>query len=211
MLFIYFYIWVCVALCLLEFSCVPRTVHEWKRGPVVKGWQWCHTSFALNEYLIKTLPFKSLTKALVLQSFQIQCSSWWWGAKQSVLFADCCLFLFSLSLFFFLPLFTPVSPPLHLFVFVLSVLSYCECFYSAGKHLLCPLWWPPVLFLFVFKGKEMICCISLSLLLPLNFFFFLVACKWFWAQWHRKSKVFWECEIFMVICLLWEESRGPGL
>lgn len=150
MLFIYFYIWVCVALCLLEFACVPRMVHM-KRGPVVKGWQWCHTSFALNEYLIKTLPFKSLSKALVLQSFQIQCSSWWWGAKQSVLFADCCLFLY--SLFFFLPLFTPVSPPLHLFVFVLSVLSFCECFYSAGKHLLCPLWWPPVLFLFVFKGK----------------------------------------------------------
>lgn len=27
MLFIYFYIWVCVALCLLEFACVPRMVH----------------------------------------------------------------------------------------------------------------------------------------------------------------------------------------
>lgn len=121
MLFIYFYIWVCVALCLLEFSCVPRMVHEWKRGPVVKGWQWCHTSFALNEYLIKTLPFKSLSKALVLQSFQIQCSSWWWGAKQSVLFADCCLFLFSLSLFFSSPLHTRFP----------SLASLCLCSFYA--------------------------------------------------------------------------------
>lgn len=125
MLFIYFYIWVCVALCLLEFACVPRMVHM-KRGPVVKGWQWCHTSFALNEYLIKTLPFKSLSKALVLQSFQIQCSSWWWGAKQSVLFADCCLFLYSLFFFF------PSSHPFPLPCISLSLFFLCSLFVNVS-------------------------------------------------------------------------------
>lgn len=104
--------WVCM--------CPSNGAYEWKRGPVVKGWQWCHTSFALNEYLIKTLPFKSLSKALVLQSFQIQCSSWWWGAKQSVLFADCCLFLY--SLFFF-------SSPLH--TRFPSLASLCLCSFCA--------------------------------------------------------------------------------
>lgn len=128
MLFIYFYIWVCVALCLLEFACVPRMVHMSGKGPVVKGWQWCHTSFALNEYLIKTLPFKSLSKALVLQSFQIQCSSWWWGAKQSVLFADCCLFLYSLFFFSFFP----SSHPFPLPCISLSLFFLCSLFVNVS-------------------------------------------------------------------------------
>lgn len=111
--------WVCM--------CPSNGAYEWKRGPVVKGWQWCHTSFALNEYLIKTLPFKSLSKALVLQSFQIQCSSWWWGAKQSVLFADCCLFLYSLFFFFF-----PSSHPFPLPCISLSLFFLCSLFVNVS-------------------------------------------------------------------------------
>ncbi len=106
--------------------CVFLISYEWREGPVFKGWLWCHTSFTLNEYLIKTLPFNSLSKALVLQSIQTQYKRWWWKSKM----VNAALWLLpslSLSLCFsrfFLPLYSlPFSPPLHLSVFVLSVLS----------------------------------------------------------------------------------------
>lgn len=52
----------CVLLCLFGFVCVRlKGACEWEEGPVVEGCQLCQASFALNEYLIKTLPFNSLS------------------------------------------------------------------------------------------------------------------------------------------------------
>lgn len=97
--------------CVSTFECVLPypfdLVHKWKEGPVAKGWPWCHASFTLNEYLIKTRPFNYLSKALVLQSLHTQCVS----AKQSVRLPDC------------RPL---VSPSFHRFLFFL----FCPCSHS---------------------------------------------------------------------------------
>lgn len=116
-------------------------VYEWKERPVVKGWQRCQASFTQNEYLIKMLPFNSLSKALVLQSFQTQCKRrwWWWcggkAAKRSKQLPDCRPFSSLFPLFLFLSLFC-VSPPFHPSVFVLSVLSLslCERYHSAEEE-----------------------------------------------------------------------------
>lgn len=152
MLFIYFYIWVCVALCLLEFACVPRMVHmSGKEGQWLKVGSGATPALHLMNIWLKHCLSSPSQRLLCFKASRYNVVVG--GGVQN---SQCCLltaaFFYILSFFFFfLPLFTPVSPPLHLFVFVLSVLSFCECFYSAGKHLLCPLWWPPVLF--VFKGK----------------------------------------------------------
>lgn len=101
--------------CLFDSGPVPlKSAREWKEGPVVKGWQRCHTSVALNKYLIKTLPFNSLSKAHVLQSFQPQCKRWW--GKQN---GQCRFLMAALVVSLFAPLPTPVFPP--------SLPSVCLC------------------------------------------------------------------------------------
>lgn len=97
-------------------------VYEWKEGPVVKGWQWCHSSFTQNEYFMKNCLWTP-SKAFVLQSFLPQCIRWCvgGGTKWSMRLPDC----HPLSSPFFCPLLT--SPPFHLCLCSFCAVAVCEC------------------------------------------------------------------------------------
>lgn len=121
-------IWVCVAVCLFDYVCVPlKGACEWKEGPVVKGWQRCHASFTLNEYLIKTLPFNSQRLlCFKASSHNVRCGGGGWGGEQNGQCGSLTTALTPVPFFFF---FNPSShthfplPSIYLSLFFLYCLS----------------------------------------------------------------------------------------
>lgn len=165
---------VCVLLYLFDF------VYEWKEGPVVikVGSGATPALHWMNIWLKRCLSTLS-QRLLCFKASRHNVRGGGGGAKRSMRLPDCRP-LFSPSFylflsFFFAPLHTPIFPSLlSVSLCSLCAVSLSECYYSAGKHLSCPLGLLPVpLSLTLLPSslwRKVFCWISPSLLPPWIFF-----------------------------------------
>lgn len=208
---------VCVLLYLFDF------VYEWKEGPVVikVGSGATPALHWMNIWLKRCLSTLS-QRLLCFKASRHNVRGGGGGAKRSMRLPDCRP-LFSPSFylflsFFFAPLHTPIFPSLlSVSLCSLCAVSLSECYYSAGKHLSCPLGLLPVpLSLTLLPSslwRKVFCWISPSLLPPWIFFFLYCASAFVYSAIcvYYKSKVFWECEIIKAMFLLREkEAEDQG-
>lgn len=121
MLFIYFYIWVCVALCLLEFACVPRMVHmSGKEGQWLKVGSGATPALHLMNIWLKHCLSSPSQRLLCFKASRYNVVVG--GGVQN---SQCCLltaaFFYILSFFFSSPLHTRFP----------SLASLCLCSFCA--------------------------------------------------------------------------------
>lgn len=127
MLFIYFYIWVCVALCLLEFACVPRMVHmSGKEGQWLKVGSGATPALHLMNIWLKHCLSSPSQRLLCFKASRYNVVVG--GGVQN---SQCCLltaaFFYILSFFFF-----PSSHPFPLPCISLSLFFLCSLFVNVS-------------------------------------------------------------------------------